>query len=179
MQLHSLPKGALCFFDVSQLLPQKGAAAHSQRERSIPKCIVAQLSSGKRSSSTARGSICTKLFSMHIYFFNYSLFTDNNIMNKKKLYYITYLNYTYVMTYLCFDISIVSFDLGSKRYYYFPAYLGVVHFQTIYFPQSDLSESEKKFYRLSWLSNYDTHRQNTIYMPFFLNFYFHTHFLFY
>ena len=64
VQLHSLPKGALCSFDVSQLLPQKGAAAHTQRERSIPKCIVAQLSSAKRNSSTARGSICAKFFSV-------------------------------------------------------------------------------------------------------------------
>ena len=64
VQLHSLPKGALCSFDVSQLLPQKGAAAHPKRERSIPKCIVAQLSSAKRNSSTARGSICAKFFSV-------------------------------------------------------------------------------------------------------------------
>ena len=62
VQLHSLPKGALCSFDVSQLLPQKGVAAHPQRERSILKCTVAQLSSTKRNSSTARGSICAKFF---------------------------------------------------------------------------------------------------------------------
>ena len=62
-------------------------------------------------------------------------------------------------------------DLGSKTCYQFPAYLGAVHFQTIYFTQSDLLEPETKFCRMSWLSNYDTHRQNTIYMPFFLTFY--------
>ena len=28
VQLYSLPKGALCFFDVSQLLPKKGEAAY-------------------------------------------------------------------------------------------------------------------------------------------------------
>ena len=48
-----------------------------------------------------------------------------------------------------------------------PAYLGVLHFQTIYFTQSHLPEMEKKFWRVSWLMNYDTHRQNTIYVPFF------------
>ena len=41
----------------------------------------------------------------YIYFFNYSLFTDNNIMNKIKLY-------------------LRQNDLGSKTCYYFPAYLG-------------------------------------------------------
>ena len=61
-------------------------------------------------------------------------------------------------------------DVDSKTCYYFLAYLAVVHFQTIYFAQSDLPEPEKKFYRVSWLSNYDIHRQNTIYMPFFWHF---------
>ena len=72
-------------------------------------------------------------------------------MNKKKLY-------------------LRQNDLDSKTCYYFLAYLAVVHFQTIYFAQSDLPEPEKKCYRVSWLSNYDTHRQNAIYMPFFRHF---------
>ena len=81
-------------------------------------------------------------------------------MNKKKLY-------------------LRQNDLGSKTCYYFPAYLGVVHFQTIYFAQSDLLEPEKNFYRVSWLSNYDTHRQNTIYMPFFLDILYNFQLVFY
>ena len=61
-------------------------------------------------------------------------------------------------------------DLDSKTCYYFLAYIAIVHFQTIYFAQSDLPEPEKKFYRVPWLSNYDTHWQNTIYLPFFRHF---------
>ena len=63
----------------------------------------------------------------YIYLFNYSLLTDNNIMNKKKLY-------------------LRKNDLGSKTCYYFPAYLGVVHFPTIYFTQSYLPEPENFFF---------------------------------
>ena len=73
-------------------------------------------------------------------------------MNKKKLY-------------------LRQNDLDSKTFYYFLSYLAIVHFQTIYFARSDLPEPEKKFSRVSWLSNYDTHRQNIIYMPFFSTFY--------
>ena len=35
VQLHSLPEGALCSVDVSQLLPEKGVVAHPQKKRSI------------------------------------------------------------------------------------------------------------------------------------------------
>ena len=57
VQLHFLPKGALCSFDVSQLLFKKGAADHPQRERCIPKSlsefyrawVISPKTKGKRS----------------------------------------------------------------------------------------------------------------------------------